>query len=462
MTNMSPTSDPSVYAQQRCLTLIANDHYPFMIGANGYSGPFGNPNGVDLRVYGLRLSNTIRYQNNGAGQKQVRTDSPASPINDAYAYFGIDANTICFLKGQDNPATSGRVVSVQHGNVAVTDGISVGLILHTLENPINYDANAIRNIQLEGASGYGQVISIGAVYSMTIENVRAVNGFHGIGSFIIAASYYIYLRSCWLSGYDAGYFGAMQLLDAREVYFATSGRVTMRHLGCNARWDDGVWSPGWSPTSECIFKARSFPYGGSFRITNLMVDFLRADLPTCRVSVIYCEAMPQVPATSLLMSDIFVGTVGASTSLVMLKDLGPETSATHKCWFSLENMQAFTNTYAAVVDVDGPLWHGEVKGVGLVGPQFNHRQKWGSNTNVVIRDTKYVGSPRTFLWYNGAHSLDVRSPADGQYGNWRCVRTGTYGTPTPPLWFGSNTISIAPNGLAGYVLNHIYMTASLH
>ena len=92
----------------------------------------------------------------------------------------------------------------------------------------------------------------------------------------------------------------------------------------------------------------------------------------------------------------------------------------------------YTNRLLAAVDVDGPLWHGEVRGVALGGPQFNHRQKWGTKTNVVIRDTKYVAPPRQYLWYTGAHVLEVRSPADGQFAEWRCMATGTYGTPNPP------------------------------
>ena len=39
------------------------------------SGPFGGNTGVDLRLYGLRVSNTLRYQNNGPGTPQVRVQT---------------------------------------------------------------------------------------------------------------------------------------------------------------------------------------------------------------------------------------------------------------------------------------------------------------------------------------------------------------------------------------------------
>jgi hypothetical protein len=55
----------------------------------------------------------------------------------------------------------------------------------------------------------------------------------------------------------------------------------------------------------------------------------------------------------------------------------------------------------------------------------------------------------------------VASPVDGQFVEWRCVTTGTYGTPTPPTWAGLNPISASRNPLAAYVLNHAYMTVIL-
>jgi hypothetical protein len=452
---LAPPSYP--FTPQSGLKFVTNDHFPFMIGMSGINGSYGGASPVDLRVYGLRLSNTLRYQNNGPGQRQVRTDAPATAVNDAFAYFGSDANTICFLQGTDNPTTSGRVVSVQHGNVAVYGGISSGLIIHTIGGPGTVSNNAIRDICVQGSHAHGQVITIGSVLEMTIENVKAFDGFHGIGSFIMGASYNIYLRNCWLAGADAGYFGAIQLMYAREIMFGGSGRVTMRHVGVGARWDS-VFVSEYDPVCECIFKARSYPYGGNYSITNLLVDF---EGPTISRAAIFCEAHAGTPATSLLLKDIFFGTIGSSASLVMLNDVTPEGGDFHKCYLSVENMQVYSGPYLSAIDVDGPLWCGEVSGVALTGPPINHRRTFGTTTRVVIREIKYVAPPRVFLWYYGAHVLEVRSPADGQFSEWRCVGTGSYGTSNPPAWLGLNPLVISSNGLAAYVLNHAYMTVSL-
>ena len=115
-----------------------------------------------------------------------------------------------------------------------------------------------------------------------------------------------------------------------------------------------------SPVTECIFKAKAEEYGGNFAITNLNVDF---EGDTLSLAAVYCEAIPTSAGTSLILKDIILGTVGSTSSLVMLKDVSPLGGEFNRCWLSIDNLQAYTNSYFAAIDVDGPLWHGEVKGV---------------------------------------------------------------------------------------------------
>lgn len=452
--NMAPTSAPP-FTPGSGLKFITNDHAPFMIGATGVSGPFGGATGVDLRLYGLRLSNTLRYQNNGPGRPQVRADSPTAPINDAFAYFGNDAKTVCFLKATDNPATSGRVVTVQNGGASVA-GTTSGIFLHSAF-PTVMSGNAIRDVAVAAANPYGQAISVGVITDLTIENVKATGGYHGVGSFIMAANYFVHIRNCWFDGFDAGYFGAYQQMHARDVTIPSTGRVAIRHLGCGARWEN-VFIAYATAVTECLFKARSSDIGGTYSISNMLVDF---EGPTIARAAIFCEAHGTTPSTTLELKDVVLGTIGPTASLVMVRDAYGEGPDVHKCWLSVENLQAFDSSYLSAIDVDGPLWHGEVKSLSLTGARFHHRRKWATNTNVVVRETKYVAPPRLFPWYNGAHVLEVRSPADGQYTEWRCVGTGAYGTPNPPAWAGINPLSVSRCGVAGYVLNHAYVAAAL-
>ena len=228
-------------------------------------------------------------------------------------------------------------------------------------------------------------------------------------------------------------------------------------MGGSGHWEN-LFVAFSCPVTECIFKAKSDEYGGNYAITNLNVNF---EGDTLSLAAIYCEAIPSSSGTSLILKDIVLGTVGASSSLVMLKDVSRLGGEFNRCWFSVENLQAYTRDYFAAIDIDGPLWHGEVKGVALIGPPFYHRQLWGSKTNLIVRDTKYVAPPRQYLWYRGAHVLDVCSPVDGQFTQWRCVATGTYGTSNPPTWVGLNPLPVTTNGVAAYMLNQSYITAAI-
>ena len=454
--NMSPTGQYP-FAPNTGLRFQQNDYYPFMIGIDGAQGSVsGGSTGIDLRVYAFRTSKTIRYQNRGVGLPQTRVDAPNSPINDAYSYFTIDAYTIAFLQCMDNPATSGRVVTILNGNYATPGGISSGIFMHTT-NSLGISGNAVRDIQLIAANGCGQTISLGIVLEMAIKNVKAISGFHAVGAFNLFATYNIYMADCWLDGFDSCYYGFNHITIGTDIYCAQAGFVTFREVGGGGNWRNIIVAFA-SPNSEAIFKFHSSGYGGNYSITNLLVDFEGPSLSLCGI---YCEACTVQPATSLLLKDIFFGTVGAKNPLIMLKDVAPISNNYRPAWISVENLQAFTDQYLAAIDVDGPLWHGEVCGVGILGPLFNHRQKWGTTTHVVMREPRFLAPPRQFAWYNGAHILEVRCPVDGQFTEWRCVGSGTYGTSVPPTWVGLHLLKVSPNGLAGYVLNLGYITVAL-
>ncbi len=445
------------YTPHSGLTFILNDHYPFMLGYTGLTAAYGVRTGVDLRVYGLRMSNTTRYQTNGPGTPQVRGDAPGTPVDDRWSYFGTDNHTICFMDVRDDPATSGRIVSVAHGG-AVAGGSTTGLIMHSLSSPVPTVNNALKNISVEGRSVHGQVICLGALYEFTAENVKTTAGFQGIGSFNIEASYIIHLRNCSLAGADASYYGFMQIIYGRDILLTTSGRATIRTTGCDDDWTN-VFVTGVSANVECFYKARGYGYGGTKSITNMNIDF---EGYTISRAGIYCEMHPYAPQTTLVLKNIFFGTIGPAASMVQLKQGDkPYRGYSNACCLIVENMQAYADDYQAAIDVDGPLWYGSVDALPLRGKPFLHRQKWGPTSNIVMRDPKFTAPPNTFAWYAGSHVLEVRSPADGQFTEWRCVRGGTYGTSTPPVWLGLDPLTVSPNGLAAYVLNNAYATAAL-
>jgi hypothetical protein len=447
------TSGPFPFTPHTGLTFIVNDHYPFMIGMDGPSGVYAVPTDNDLRVYGLRLSNAVRYQANGAGTPQVRADAPGTPLDDAWAYFGQDANTVCFLPFTDDPATAGRVVTVQHGSTASRAGHSTGVIMHAVGPTINL-GNGLHDITVHGGFTYGQTVCLGGLFEFTAGNVTADGGYTGIGSFPAISSYMIYVDDCTLGGADGGLSLGITLVNAKNLYIFDSGRCAVRTFSSSIRLDNCNIA-GHAPVCECVLKFRGGGYGGIYSVSNLMVDFEGFTLSR---SAIYCDSDSAAATTSLTLRDVLLGTVGATSSLLMLKDNGTD----HPAYLSVDNFQAYTDSFLAAVDVDGPMWQGETRGVVVRGgTRFHHRGKWGTDAGVVMVETQFRAPPRTLAWYSGAHSLEVRSPRDGQFSAWRCVASGVNGTAQPPAWAGVNPVAASRNALAAYVLNHCYMSVAL-
>jgi hypothetical protein len=188
--NLTPTSCLP-FAPNCGLAFTQNQCYPFMIGADNIHGPCNNSTRIDLRLCGLRISKALRYQNNGPGQRQKRLDASVTTLDDAYAQFGDDSDTVCFLAGTDNPATAGRVVTVQHGGAAAA-GPTSGVFMHTA-NSGGIAGNAVRDMQVVSGTGYGIGIGLGGVLEMTIQNVKSIGGFQAIGSLTMYAASPIYI-----------------------------------------------------------------------------------------------------------------------------------------------------------------------------------------------------------------------------------------------------------------------------
>ena len=243
-----------------------------MIGANGFQGDdYGTPTGTDLRVYGLRLSNTIRYQNNGPGQVQTRVDAPTTPVNDACAYFGKDANTICFLSGTDNPATAGRVVTVQQRERGRLTGFSSGH-LPSLGRPLDdFEQRDPRHPSGVFASLRPDDLARDRPRDDDRERegdrrVQRDRFLHRdrklqrVPQELLARG----LRLTLLRR-DADQFWPRHRVRDGGTNHDASSRVLRE-------WEN-IFVAFPSPVTECVFKARGYCYGGNYSITNLTVDF---------------------------------------------------------------------------------------------------------------------------------------------------------------------------------------------
>ena len=441
-------------------TTFARNEYATLLFGNAYTDtrPVTSTGGwasYDLRLYGFAMSGGIRYKNAGVGLAQQRADNGS--INDAYRYTigtGADPQLIGYLPMTDAPSTSRLVTSKVFGNNNAY-GYFVQNAMFSQQGGIL--DNGLLDLHLVGPT-FGPVVVIGNALDLTIERCTIDKGTHAIGTLNLVANYVLRLRDCTLSGSDSGYYGAWQIAEVSNLRFETVGRVPIR-LWASAVTIDNVFVTDFgSSFTESVVKMHAGLYGGSYRLENFTVDFEGEGLA---VAPIYLEQHPtSALVTSCIVKNFYLGTIGDAVAFVQVKT-GPFDS-THYVQLDVDNFQCAGTTSGVILDIDGPAVTGEVKNIFLANqPPVNHRQTYGSACNVVIRDTTRKAPPRTFGWYPGAHVLEVRSPANGQFAEWRCVASGAYGTPTPPQWVGINPLALNSSSLATYMLNHGYMTASL-
>jgi hypothetical protein len=441
-------------------TTFARNEYATLLFGNAYTDtrPITSTGGwasYDLRLYGFSLSGRLRYKNAGVGLAQQRVDNGV--LNDAYRYASgdfSDTNIIGYLPMTDVPSTNRLVTSRVLGNNNASGYFVQNAMFSQVGGLLD---NGLTDLHLIGP-GFGAVVVIGNALDLTIERCTIENGTHAIGTLNLTANYVLQLRDCSLSGSDAGYYGAWQLAEVSNLRFQTCGRAPIR-LWASDVFIDGVFMTDFGSTyTESVIKMHAGLYGGSYRFENVTVDFEGEGLA---VAPIYLEQHPTSAAvTSCIVKNFYIGTIGNAVAYVQVKTMPFD--SIHYVQLDVDNFQCGGTTNGVILDIDGPAVTGEVKNVFLANqPPINHRQTYGTSCNVVILDTTRKAPPRSFGWYPGAHVLEVRSAADGQFAEWRCMAAGTYGTPTPPQWVGINSLSLTTSSLASYVLNHAYMTATL-
>ena len=150
---------------------IRNDHWPFMIGAEGIRGPMGHPSGgTDVQINALHVLNSLRY-----------SGSTQAPLTDRVRYFDPNPNTVFLLNMQGDPRLSteigGRIVT------AYTMGSYIGAIGYFLNTsnggPLKH--NAIRGLNLQTGPYGAPSVAVGAVTDFTIDKML-INGYQGVAS----------------------------------------------------------------------------------------------------------------------------------------------------------------------------------------------------------------------------------------------------------------------------------------
>lgn len=351
------------------LAFATNDHFSFLVGAGG---PQGNNSGTlpDLVLFGLKVSNAVRYADAGPGKPQTRLDSAA--ITDASRYFTDDASTVAYLPFSD-PLNAGMLASVNGG--ATYGGRTPGLIV---ANPATTnDGLSLQGLQLWGAT-YGRGISAGGVMNFRVENLEVSGYVQAIGSSRTGLVYPFEILGCRLSGSDAvvDLYNATAYLDRITVGMA--GRVPFRVHNSNIVLRN-LFIAGSYPVVECaVLKSRAGNIGACvIRVDGGIVDFEGRTVSRAGFLV---EANGECPGTVFEICGFVLGTLGAPA--IELVDTHPANDAVRPCELIVQGLRVWDAVETILVH--GPLWNGTIRTVGLSNPAVKNSGRWGTATNVTF------------------------------------------------------------------------------
>lgn len=389
-----PTAQPygNFFKGKGPTTLARNEYAPLQLGVTSNVCDLRPPLGgkdteMDLRLYGLAFSRSLRYEDRGPGTRQTRVDG--KPIDDRYRYQESpdDPNLISALALTDHPddPTTGRfVTSVSR---LVPPYRHVGYFLQSamfteLGGILN---NTLSDLHLVGMPG-GPTVHIGGILNLKIERCRIEGGTQAIGTLNLMANYTTDISDCDLSGTDCGVYGAWSIINGRNIRFLNAGRAPIRTWASNATFD-GVMIGFANPQSESLIKVHGGLYGGMHSYRNIVSDF---EGDTYRVAPFVIEqfsGLPAAPATMVRFEDIYLGTTGKVPLFKVHTRPEYRNDGRNYVRIAADNIQTHGIDYTTVLETDGPQVTGRITGLAPPGgPRAIQSLKDGSKPAVLIRD----------------------------------------------------------------------------
>jgi len=372
------------FAAKGATTLFENQYAPLIFGgAYSYAPPVGVAGAgstYDLRLYGFAISGCLRYKAGAVGSPQLRADTGEAPDDDYRYGFGnaADSHLIGRLALTD-PPSKGRLVSARVLGDDPCVGYLVQSAMFTADGGIM--GNALRGLQLIGPRWMPTVV-VGGALGLTVEDCDISDGTHAIGSLNLVANYPQAIRDCRLSGSDSGYYGAMQTARMENVRFVQAGRVPMRFWASNLS-ASGVWVNGFGAAhAGSIFRAHAGQYGGSYRIEDVTVDFESSGVSGA--VIVLEQHPPPALATTLILRNWYVGSVGASPALIRVRTLPYD--GVHAVILDVDSFQSGGSATSHVLDADGPAVTGTVRVISgcPTQPPLLDRATHGPSSNVVV------------------------------------------------------------------------------
>ena len=448
------------------LYFLTNEINPFVVGSTketlyGVSDAIGGP--IDCTFWGLKICDDLIYTNRntagtndnaGVGTTQTRLDAAA--ITDYGRYFAWEGpKEICRLLLQDSPAAIGlnSLLTVTHYDVIPTYAFFCDNVLAGTVQQIGI---TIEDLGFScGNPNYGRGIAVGAPWTFAVKRCNFSNGHQNIGAINVTTNYPIVIEDCNFSSTDACIYlhVASGVIISRCTF--NNAVAQIRLFGCNARIE------------HCFCTSQSHPDYNIWAKDVSILDIFQFAQDAEGLdggpakAMVYAAAIRAGntggPGCILKIDTLGGGRLMAGSALVILEDGSPEDGYGNRTGrFTMVNNNVEDNFCTTVVRNNGQRWRGEI-----LASTTHQRPTWIENTdvtgqgNVVSIHDNFIGVPRDGTWGKNANILKVVQPAAGQFTEWRCTGTGSYGTAAPPTWFGLLPIDDGLS-LAAYLQDNTY------
>jgi hypothetical protein len=437
-----------------------NDYFPFLVGGLSNWIITNDYTPTDLGVYGLWVGGSLRYANNGVGTPQVALDGTTTSDADLFLYSNNGTAGLCYLTMTDRSTGphDGRYVTYQvqanswggpYGNTGSQGSTGFGVWMWAANPPSQGNGlycqlgATLADLAVNTLGAYGQAVCVGGVLDMTIHDVTATGGFHGIGGANMGSSYIITVENCAGTGGDASYYGSQQIIWMRNWETGTAYETALRFQSC-AVDAKNLFLTGQVGGRYAIHMLDGF-YGGSYAFDNVSQDNEGFIYPT--VAAIRFENANGASSSSLVLKNHYWGSIGPRAVLVDLVDRNPlHYAITRPAHFEMTNVLAGSNGVTgcpALVRTSGRLIRGkvEVNVRNPLTPMFLPTAADGTG-GVSAVHRGYDAPPNHAGWTKNADVVLAENAPPGLWRKYTCRQSGYLGSANPPTWEATDLLEI--------------------
>ena len=236
------------------------------------------------------------------------------------------------------------------------------------------------------------------------------------------------------------------------------GRTAIKTVASNTNLSKGFVAFGTDYT-DTFYESFGQNYGGFNVLRDITIDF---EGTVYRKGVFYLEQYPNniAPASYYQIENVYCGSVGSGHVInAVQKDTF---DGRNYMVLKLNNIETSDTDYLSYLNINGNAILGTITNPSPdISCPMTHNGQWSTECNVQIEHRGYKSLPRQYNWVANGHRLLAQSPKEGQFKEFRCVKTGRIGTNDPPRFAGIDPLISRPYVLPYYNYTHSYSQMTL-